>query len=100
MITEPAHRHDTIAAAAIAVLVGLTGLAALLDAALTATGHPVLVRLGAAVLAVLVGIGRWVVRRVRERREDAADTLTGAAWRAHHLPHHAGQLDRDRAGAA
>jgi len=34
---------------------------------------------------------------VRERREDAADLLVGAAWRAEHMPHLAG---RDRAGVA
>ena len=46
--------------------------------------------------AVLVAVGRWVARRVRERREDAADLLAGAAWRAEHMPHLAAQIDRRR----
>jgi hypothetical protein len=106
MITDPSQRHDTIAAAVLASIVGLSGLAALLDAVLAATGHPVLVGLGAAVLVVLAGFGRWVARRVRERREDAADLLAGAAWRAEHMPQLAAQIERDhsrcseRAGVA
>jgi hypothetical protein len=41
----------------------------------------------AAGLALTVLVGRAVVRRVRERREDRADALTAAAWQAHHAPH-------------
>ena len=100
MNTNLSHRHDTISTVVLGVLVGLTGLGALLDAALTATGHPVLVGLAAAVLAVLAGLGRWVAWRVRERREDAADLLAGAAWRAQHMPHLAAQIERDQAGVA
>ena len=103
MTTDTTQRHDHIAAAVLAALVGLTGLAALLDAALTATGHPALVGLAAAVLvavlALLVGAARWVARRVRERREDTADLLAGAAWRAQHMPAHPLNA-RDRAGVA
>ena len=94
MNTDLNQRHDNLATAVLAALVGLTGLGALLDAALDATGHPVLVGLGAVALAGLVGVGRWVARRVRERREDAADLVAGAAWRAEHMPHLAAQLDR------
>ncbi|MBW0090637.1 hypothetical protein I4I73_17400 [Pseudonocardia sp. KRD-184] len=36
------------------------------------------------VLAVAVRLG---VRWLRERREDRADALTAAAWRAEHAPH-------------
>jgi hypothetical protein len=96
MNTDIARRHEHIAGAVLAALVGLTGLAALLDAALTGTGHPGLVGLAAAVLAVLAGIGRWVARRVRERREDAADALTAIAWRAEHLPADHPLVLRDR----
>jgi hypothetical protein len=102
--TDTSQRHNTIATAVLAAVVGLTGLAALLDAVLTATGHPGLVGLGAAVLAVLVGTGQWVARRVRERREDAADLLAGAAWRAQHMPRLAAPINHDstpdRAGVA
>jgi Flp pilus assembly protein TadB len=99
MNTDLSQRHDTLTTAVLAVLVGLTGLAALLDAVLTATGHPVLVGLGAAILAGLVGVARWLARRVRERREDAADLLAGAAWRA---AQHTNDTERDqsRAGVA
>jgi hypothetical protein len=100
MNTDLSQRHATIAAAVLAGIVGLAGLGALLDAALDATGHPVLIGLAAAVLAVLVGVGRWVARWVRERREDAADLLAGAAWRAEHMPQLAAQIERERAGVA
>ena len=104
--TDTSQRHDTLAAVVLAALVGLAGLGALLDAAVTATGHPVLVVLGLAGVAVLIGFGRCVARRVRERREDAVDALAGAAWRAQHLPYFAGPIqhnseqDRQRAGVA
>jgi protein-S-isoprenylcysteine O-methyltransferase Ste14 len=106
MNTNLSQRHEHITTAVLAALVGLTGLATVLDAALTATGHPVLVGLGAAVLAVLVAFGRWVARRMWERREDAADALTAAAWRAQNMPHLTPQIECDhsrrseRAGVA
>jgi hypothetical protein len=110
MNTNLSQRHDTISTVVLGVLIGLASLGALLDAALTATGHPVLVGLGAAIFAVLVGVGRWVARRVRERREDTADLLAAAVWRAQHMPHLAPhltvQIERDhsrrseRAGVA
>jgi hypothetical protein len=98
--SDTIRRHDTIAAAVLGVLVGLAALGAGLAALLDATGHPLLTATGLAVLAAGVAVARWVVRRVRERREDAADAMAGAAWRAQHLPHLAAQLDRDRAGQA
>ena len=100
MNTDISQRHDHIASAVLVAVVGLAGLAALLDAALTATGHPVLVGLGGAVVAVLVVVGRWVARPVRDRREDAADLRAGAAWQAQHMPHLVAQVERERAGVA
>lgn len=41
-------------------------------------------------LALLIGSARWTTRRLRERREDAADALAGATWRAQHMPDRAG----------
>ena len=35
---------------------------------------------------------------VRERREDRADALAGAAWRAEHMPHLAALIERDGRG--
>ena len=84
------HEHSTSATAAtrapspLAVLVGLAGLGALPARSLHATGHPV------TALLALAGLGRRSsarsrvggAGRVRERREDAADALAGAAWRA------------------
>jgi hypothetical protein len=106
MNTDLSQPHDHLTTVVLAAIVGLTGLGALLDAALTATGHPVLVGLGAVILAGLVAVGRWPARRMRERREDAADLIAGAAWRAQHMPHlaaqHTNDTERDpsRAGVA
>lgn len=108
MITDPSHRHDTIAALALAALTGLAVAGAGISPALSLTGHPVLVVVGLVLVAVLVGLGRWIARRVRERHEDAADLIAGAAWRAEHMPHVAPWLDhqagderdRVRAGVA
>jgi Flp pilus assembly protein TadB len=77
------HRENT-AAAVLAALVGLGGLGALVNA----TGHPLAVGLAVTALGVVVLALRWVARMVRERREDQADALAGAAWRARHLPQH------------
>jgi len=38
-------------------------------------------------LTVLLTALRRAIRVVRERREDRADLLAGAAWRAQHMPH-------------
>jgi hypothetical protein len=45
-------------------------------------------------LATLALAGRWAARWVRERREDAADALTAARWRAVHAPHLLTTADR------
>ena len=90
MTTNPCQHHDTIAGGVLAALVGLASLGALLNA----TGHPALTGLIVAGLALLVGTGRGIALRLRERREDAADALTGAAWRAHHMPHLVAQPER------
>ena len=53
---------------------------------------------GLAALALLALAARWVARWVRERREDAADALTAARWRAVHAPHLLTPADRTRLG--
>jgi hypothetical protein len=104
MNTDISHRHNVITAAVLGALVGLAGLVALVEALLDATGHPVATGVAVAGVALLIGGARWVARRVQERREDAADTLAGAAWRAKHMPHLATQINNDstpdRAGVA
>jgi hypothetical protein len=85
--------RDDVADGVLAAVCGLSVLGALL----TTLGHPVVVSVGLAVCAAFVAAARSLARRVRERREDAADTLAGAAWRAQHMPHLAGQIDDDRA---
>jgi Flp pilus assembly protein TadB len=83
--TDPIARHqENTAAAVLAALVGLGALGALLNA----TGHPLAVGLAGTALGVLAALTRWAVRVRRERREDRADALAAAAWRAHHLPPH------------
>ena len=79
-------------------LVGLTGLGALLDAALTATGTLVspVGRLDLAVLPVVVPVGGPLVR---ERREDAADALAGPPGALEHMPHLAAQIHPPPTGA-
>ena len=94
MNTDIRRRHDHIANAGLAAFVGLTGLGALLNAALNATGHPVLTALGLVLLAASVAVARWVARWVRERREHAADLIAGAVWRAEHMPHLLTDTDR------
>ncbi len=101
------HRRDRDRAVNLAItpVCGL-GFAGALSPAVE---HAVTTALVAVVmLALLVAGVRWVVRRLRERREDAADALAGAAWRARHMPHVAALLDQldqhsarhDRAGVA
>ena len=99
MNTGISQRHDTIAAVVLGVLVGLAALGAGLAALLDATGHPLFTATGLATLAAGIAGARWVVRRVRERREDAADVLAGAAWRAENMPGHLLNR-RDRVGVA
>ena len=50
--------------------------------------------LGLAALALLALAARWVARWVRERREDRADAITAARWRAEHAPHLLTAADR------
>ncbi len=98
------HRRDRDRAVNLAVtLVCGLGLAGALSPAVEHGIGAVLVTL--AVLAVVVGLTRWGLRVRRERREDAADALAAAAWRAQHMPHLAAQRDRtgapyERAGVA
>jgi hypothetical protein len=52
-------------------------------------------------LVVVVATARWLGLRLRERREDRADILAGATWRAQHMPHLAARLgERVQAGVA
>ncbi len=88
------HRCDRSRAVNLAVTVvcGL-GLAGALSPAVEHAIGAALV--GVVVLAVVVRLTRWALRIRRERREDAADALAGAAWRAQHMPHLAAQIQRD-----
>jgi hypothetical protein len=52
--------------------------------------------IGIAAVAVLAGAARWWARWLRERREDRADALTAARWRAVHAPHLLTPADRSR----
>ncbi len=60
-----------------------------------AVEHAITTALVAVVVLVLLVVGaRWVARRLREHREDRADALAAAVWRAEHLPHLTAPLDR------
>jgi hypothetical protein len=88
-------RHDQ-AATLIAVLVAGLGCA---GALLPVMEHAVnLALFGGAGLAVLLAALRTAARVVRERREDRADALAGAAWRAEHMPHPPTEVGSERAG--
>ena len=84
MNTNLDQRHEDIAGAVVAAFAGLGIAAALIDA----TGHPVLISSSLILPVLIVATARSVARRIRERREDAADTLTGTAWRTQHMPGH------------
>jgi hypothetical protein len=89
-------RSDQVATL-IAVLVAGLGCA---GALLPVVEYAVTLALfGLAVLAVLVAGLRTGDRVVRERREDRADALAGAAWRAAHMPHLPAVAGIDRIGA-
>ena len=60
MNTALDQHHDHIAAVVLATLVGLAALGGLLNAAVAATGHPVLASVTLAAPAVTVVAGRWV----------------------------------------
>ncbi len=67
--------------------IGVVGGLGLTCSMLPAVEHAttlILLTLGA--LAVLAVAVRLAARTVREHREDRADKLTGAAWRARHMP--------------
>lgn len=49
-----------------------------------------------AALTVAVLAARWLARRLREHREDRADTLTAIAWRSANLPADHPLVVRDR----
>ena len=89
-------RHDQ-AATLVAVLVAGLGCA---GALLPAVEHAITVALlAAAGLAVLIAALRVGARVARERREDRADALAGAAWRAAHIPHLSTVAGAERIGA-
>jgi uncharacterized membrane protein YhaH (DUF805 family) len=92
------HQDRTITTA-VTLVCGL-GLAGALSPAVE---HAITTALVAVVvLALLVVSAPWAVRRLRERREDAADALAAVAWRARHMPDHPltalDQPGRDRVG--
>jgi hypothetical protein len=91
--TGPFRQHrDDVADGVLAAVCGLSVLGALLST----LGHPLLIGVGLVAAALAIGVARWVARLLRERREDAADALAGAAWRARHMPHLAALIDTDR----
>jgi Flp pilus assembly protein TadB len=101
MTTDPFQKHrDAVANSVLTAACGLSVLGALLSA----LGQPLVIGVGLAAVAAVIGAARWVARRLRERREDAADALVGAAWRAQHMPGLAAGIDadggRDRVGVA
>ena len=69
------------------VAVSVAGLGCV-GALLPVVERAVTVALIAAVgLAVVTAAARAEVRVLRERREDRADRITAATWRAEHMPH-------------
>ena len=77
-------RDDQTATLAALLVAGLGCAGALLPVVEHAITLALLAAAGIAVLAVALHTAICVVR---ERREDAADLLAGAAWRAEHMPH-------------
>jgi len=101
MTTDPfQQRRDDVADGVLATVCGLSIIGALLSS----LGPPLAVGLGCVSVAAFITTARWVARGLRERREDAADALAGAAWRAQHMPHLAASIHqgptRDRVGVA
>jgi hypothetical protein len=97
-------RQDRAVTAVVGGVCGLGCAGALVPAVERAITF-VLLTLAAA--AIVVAAARGVARVLRESREDRADTLAAAAWRAEHLPDHAlvalDRLDRatpERAGVS
>jgi protein-S-isoprenylcysteine O-methyltransferase Ste14 len=84
--TFQAHRrHEARAITAVLTLVVGVGFAAAVVPAVEHTITTGLLALG--VLVTLVAAVRLLARWVRHRREDRADALAAAAWRARHAPH-------------
>jgi hypothetical protein len=77
-------RNDQAATLAAVLVAGLGCAGALLPVVEHAISLALLAAAGIVVLAVAL---RTAIRLARERREDAADLLAGAAWRAEHMPH-------------
>ena len=81
-------QHRTREARQITTVITLVCAVGFACAVVPAVEHTItVVLLIAAGLALIVVAGRVVARRVRERREDRADALVAAAWRARHAPH-------------
>jgi len=96
MTTDPFQQHlEDFTDGVLAAVCGLSILGALLNT----LGRPLVIGLGCVVVAAFINAARWVARWLRERREDAADTLAGAAWRAQHMPGLAAGMDADRGRA-
>lgn len=90
--TRRAQEARTVTTAA-GLVCGLACLAALVPAVEHAANLAVAAGL---VLVALVMVVRLGARWLRERREDRADALTAARWRAAHAPHLLTNDDRIR----
>jgi hypothetical protein len=87
MTSDPFQQHrDDVSGSVLIAVCALSTLGALL----TTLGPPLAICLGLASVAVVIGATRWIVCKLRERREDAADALAAAAWRAQHTPYRIG----------
>ena len=75
------------------LLAGLACLAALVPAIEQTVNLVVLGTLGLTLAALAL---RVILRRVQQRREDRADAMTAARWRAAHAPHLLDDTDRAR----
>ncbi len=94
-------RHRTTDREATAITTALTGPCGLACAGSVIPGLDEAVTislLALAALLVLTLMLLWAARWVRERREDRADTLTAARWRAAHAPHLLTATDRAHPG--
>jgi hypothetical protein len=89
-------RQDQVATLVAVLVAGLGCAGALLPFVEYAVTLAVLAAAG---LAVLIAALRTGIRVVRERREDRADALAGATWRAEHMPHLSTVAGIERIGA-